>query len=567
MGDGPRYIRGPRVAAASIELVYEEGLFGRAVTRGNGRVGEVVTENIRTIPSLPLRLREADRPAPELLAVRGEVLMPLSAFEALNERMVARGSEPYVNPRNSASGFLRQLDPRLTAERPLDVLAYDILTVRGAKLASDSEAVRALHQWGFKTPERVTVVETVEEILEYHEAYAADRNDLDYEIDGVVIKVDHLDARADLGATSHHPRWALAYKFEPRKEITRIEKIAVSVGRTGKLTPVALLRPVEVGGVTVSRASLHNREEVARKDIRQGDLVRIHRAGDVIPQVVERVPEKGRKRAAAFRMPERCPACDTPVRENGPFTVCPNRFGCVAQLKRGLTHFGSRAGLDIEGLGEETVTLLVDRGLVKELADLFELTAVHLEPLEGFAETSAANLARAIEEKKTVGLARFLYGLGIPDVGTTVASKLAAEFQSFDNIQDATVEQLEAVDGIGPIMSEQIRAFLDDERNRERIQAVLAHMDALLPPERAGGQGLAGMKFVFTGGLERFSRSDAKRLIEDNGGRVVGSVSGETTYVVVGADPGSKLQKGRDLGVEILSEEDFMSVLQYAGAL
>ena len=565
--DEPRYILEPKLDGASIELVYEEGLFGRAVTRGNGRVGEVVTENIRTIPSLPLRLREAGRPAPELLAVRGEVLMPLSAFEALNERMVARGSEPYVNPRNSASGFLRQLDPRLTAERPLDVLAYDILTVRGAKLASDSEAVRALHQWGFKTPERVTVVETVEEILEYHEAYAADRNDLDYEIDGVVIKVDHLDARADLGATSHHPRWALAYKFEPRKEITRIEKIAVSVGRTGKLTPVALLRPVEVGGVTVSRASLHNREEVARKDIRQGDLVRIHRAGDVIPQVVERVPEKGRKRAAAFRMPERCPACDTPVRENGPFTVCPNRFGCVAQLKRGLTHFGSRAGLDIEGLGEETVTLLVDRGLVKELADLFELTAVHLEPLEGFAETSAANLARAIEEKKTVGLARFLYGLGIPDVGTTVASKLAAEFQSFDNIQDATVEQLEAVDGIGPIMSEQIRAFLDDERNRERIQAVLAHMDALLPPERAGGQGLAGMKFVFTGGLERFSRSDAKRLIEDNGGRVVGSVSGETTYVVVGADPGSKLQKGRDLGVEILSEEDFMSVLQYAGAL
>jgi DNA ligase (NAD+) len=565
--DEPRYILEPKLDGASIELVSEEGLFVRAVTRGNGRVGEVVTENIRTIPSLPLRLREADRPAPELLAVRGEVLMPLSAFEALNERMVEQGSEPYVNPRNSASGFLRQLDPRLTAERPLDVLAYDILTVRGVKLASDSEAVRALHQWGFKTPERVTVVETVEEILEYHSAYAADRDDLDYEIDGVVIKVDHLDARADLGATSHHPRWALAYKFEPRKEITRIEKIAVSVGRTGKLTPVALLRPVEVGGVTVSRASLHNREEVVRKDIRRGDLVRIQRAGDVIPQVVERVPEKGRKRAAAFQMPERCPACDTPVRENGPFTVCPNRFGCVAQLKRGLTHFGSRAGLDIEGLGEETVTLLVDRGLVKEPADLFELTAVHLEPLEGFAETSAANLARAIEEKKTVGLARFLYGLGIPEVGSTVAATLAAEFRSFDNIQDATVEQLEAVDGIGPIMSEQIRAFLDDERNRERIQAVLAHMDALLPPERAGAQGLAGMKFVFTGGLERFSRSDAKRLIEDSGGRVVGSVSGETTYVVVGADPGSKLQKGRDLGVEILSEEDFVSVLQNAGAL
>ena len=565
--DEPRYILEPKLDGASIELVYEEGLFVRAVTRGNGRVGELVTENLRTVPSLPLRLREAERPAPELLAVRGEVYMYLSAFEALNERMVEQGSEPYVNPRNSASGSLRQLDSRLTAERPLDLLVYDILMIRGAQLTSDSEAVRALHEWGFRTPERVTLAATVEEILEYHGAYAADRDDLDYEIDGVVIKLDQLDARADLGATSHHPRWALAYKFEPRKEITRIEKIAVSVGRTGKLTPVALLRPVEVGGVTVSRASLHNREEVARKDIRQGDLVRVQRAGDVIPQVVERVPEKGRKRGAAFRMPTHCPACDTPVQEDGPFSYCPNQFGCMAQLKRGLTHFGSRAGLDIEGLGEETATLLVDRGLVKELADLFKLTAADIEPLDGFAEKSAANLAQAIDDKKTVGLARFLYGLGIPEVGATVAATLAAQFLSFDNIQGATVEQLEAVDGIGPIMSEQIRAFLDDKRNRERIAAVLGHMNALLPPEQAGGKGLSGMRFVFTGGLERFSRSDAKRLIEDHGGRVVGSVSGETTYVVVGADPGSKLQKSRDLGVEILSEEDFVSVLQNAGAL
>ena len=565
--DEPRYVLEPKLDGASIELVYEEGQFVRAVTRGNGRVGELVTENVRTISSLPLRLRETDRPAPELLAVRGEVIMYLSAFEELNERMVEQGSEPYVNPRNSASGSLRQLDSRLTAERPLDLLAYDILMVRDAQLTSDHEAVQALREWGFRTPERVMLAATVEEILEYHETYAAHRDDLDYEIDGVVIKVDDLDSRADLGDTSHHPRWALAFKFEPRREITRVEKIAVSVGRTGKLTPVALLRPVEVGGVTVSRASLHNREEVARKDIRQGDLVRIQRAGDVIPQVVERVPEDGRRRGPVFKMPARCPACDTPVQENGPFSYCPNRFGCMAQLKRGLTHFGSRAGLDIEGLGEETATLLVDRGLVKELADLFETTAAQLVPLDGFAEKSAANLAQAIEEKKTVGLARFLYGLGIPEVGSTVAAALAAEFLTFDDIQAATVEQLEAVDGIGPIMSQQIRAFLDDERNRERIAAVLRHMNALLPPERAGGEGLTGMRFVFTGGLERFSRSDAKRLIEENGGRVVGSMSGETTYVVVGQDPGSKLQKGLDLGVKILNEDEFVEVLRAAGAL
>ena len=565
--DEPSYILEPKLDGASIELVYEDGLFVRGVTRGNGRVGEVVTDNLRTIPSLPLRLREVERPAPEVLAIRGEVIMHLSAFEELNERMVAQGSEPYVNPRNSASGFLRQLDSRVTAERPLDLLAYDILTVRGIKLTSDHKAVNALREWGFRTPERVTLAATVEEILEYHGAYAADRDDLDYEIDGVVIKVDHLDARADLGATSHHPRWALAYKFEPRKEITRIEKIAVSVGRTGKLTPVALLRPVEVGGVTVSRASLHNREEVVRKDIRQGDLVRIQRAGDVIPQVVERVPEDGRKRGAAFQMPASCPACDTPVQENGPFTYCPNRFGCMAQLKRGLTHFGSRAGLDIEGLGEETATLLVDRGLVKELADLFELTATQLEPLDGFAETSAANLARAIEDKKSVEFARFLYGLGIPEVGSTIVATLAAEFLSFEGLQEATVEQLEAVDGVGPIISEQIRTFLDDEQNRVRIAAVLGHMKNLLPPEQTGGTGLTGMRFVFTGGLERFSRSDAKRLIEEHGGRVVGSVSTETTYVVAGEAPGSKLAKAQDLGVEILSEEAFVEVLRTAGAL
>ena len=327
------------------------------------------------------------------------------------------------------------------------------------------------------------------------------------------------------------------------------------------------MAPVTVGGVVVSNATLHNEDEIKRKDVRIGDTVVVQRAGDVIPQVVERVPEDGRKRGAAFQMPASCPACDTPVQEKGPFTYCPNRFGCMAQLKRGLTHFGSRAGLDIEGLGEETATLLVDRGLVKELADLFELTATQLEPLDGFAETSAANLARAIEDKKSVEFARFLYGLGIPEVGSTIVATLAAEFLSFESLQEATVEQLEAVDGVGPIISEQIRTFLDDEQNRVRIAAVLGHMKNLLPPEQTGGTGLTGMRFVFTGGLERFSRSDAKRLIEEHGGRVVGSVSSEATYVVAGEAPGSKLAKAQDLGVEILSEEAFVEVLRTAGAL
>ena len=563
----PQYLLEPKLDGASIELVYEEGLFVRAVTRGNGQTGEVVTENVRTIASLPLRLREQARPAPELLAIRGEVIMYLSAFEALNERMVEQGSETYVNPRNSASGSLRQLDSRITASRPLDVLAYDILLIRGTQLTSDEEGVQALGDWGFKTPERVELVSTVDEILQYHRRFDVDRDHLDYEIDGVVIKLNDLDAREDLGATSHHPRWALALKFEPRKEVTRIERIAVSVGRTGKLTPVALLRPVEVGGVTVARASLHNREEVSRKDVREGDMVRIQRAGDVIPQVVERVEEEGRERGAAFEMPDHCPACDTPVEESGPFTYCPNRFGCPAQLKRGIVHFGSRTGLDIEGLGEETANLLVDRGLVKELANLFDLTAEDLEPLDGFAEKSAANLAEAIQVKKTVELRRFLYGLGIPEVGATVARDLARAFRSFEGVDAATAEELEAVDGIGPIMSEHIRNFLDDKRNRDRIRAVLDRGMVLIPPEDITGGAFSGQKFVFTGGLEGFARSEAKRLIEGAGGKVVGSVSGGTSYVVVGTDPGSKLAKAQELEVPVLTEADFVALLEAEGLL
>ena len=565
LGDKARYLLEPKLDGASLELVYEDGFFVRAVTRGNGRTGEVVTENARTMPSLPLRLLDFARPVPELLAVRGEVIMYLSAFEALNESMVARGSEPYVNPRNSASGSLRQLDQRVTAERPLEVLAYDVLMSRGIKLVSDADAIQALGDWGFKTPERSTLATTVEEILNYHGRYEADRDELDYEIDGVVIKVDDLDSRVDFGATSHHPRWALAFKFEPRKEVTRIERIAVSVGRTGTLTPVALLRPVEVGGVTVSRASLHNREEVIRKDVREGDLVRIQRAGDVIPQVVECVSEEGRKRGVEFRMPDHCPACETSVEESGPFTYCPNRFGCPAQLKRGLMHFGSRAGLDIEGLGEEAATALVDRGLVNELADLFRLKRTDLQALEGFAEKKAKNLADAIEAKKTVALERFLYGLGIPEVGVTVATSLAKRFQSFERIQGATTEELEGVDGIGPIMSEQIRVFLDDERNRDQISAVIGQGMKLIPPAETDGEALGGRRFVFTGGLERFSRLEAKRLIEANGGKVAGSVSKETHYLVVGADSGSKLRKAQDLDVTVLSEADFVEMLGAAG--
>jgi DNA ligase (NAD+) len=566
LGDDVTYILEPKLDGASLELVYEDGVLSRAVTRGNGRAGEGVTENVRTIRTVPLRLRTDKRPAPEFLAVRGEVLMSLSEFEALNQRMLARGSDAYINPRNTASGALRQLDSRNTADRPLELLAYDILEVRGVAFATDFDGVQALAEWGFKLPDRIELAESVADVVAYHANYGRDRDDLDYEIDGVVIKLNDLAERGDLGATSHHPRWAMALKYEPRKEVTRIERIAVSVGRTGKLTPVALLRPVVVGGVTVSRATLHNREELARKDVRDGDLVRVQRAGDVIPQVVERVEEKGRKREPAFAMPETCPSCGVPVEERGPFTVCPNHFGCAAQLKRGIEHFASRGALDIEGLGEETAVLLVEHDLVKQLADLFDLDVATLSELPGFAEKSAQNLVAAITARQTVELERFLHGLGIPEVGATVALALARYFQGIEAIRVATPEQFAEVTGIGPIMSEGIHNFLADPRNTSAIDAVLAKgFDFVLPdPPPPGGGALDGKTFVFTGGLGEMSRPQAKAAVEALGGVVKSSVSKKTDYVVAGEDPGSKLTKAQELELTVLDPAGFIDLIEEA---
>ncbi|HSW30951.1 MAG TPA: NAD-dependent DNA ligase LigA [Longimicrobiales bacterium] len=566
LGDlAPRYLLEPKLDGASLELVYEDGILVRAVTRGNGREGEGVTENVKTIPTVPLRLRTEERAAPPFLAVRGEVMMYISDFEAFNARLVESGQEPYASPRNSASGSLRQLDPRITASRKLDVLVYDILNVEGASFASDAEGIEAVRQWGFKVPPRVGSATTVEEVLAYHAAYDADRDRLDYEIDGVVLKLDDLAARERLGVTSHHPRWALAFKFEPRNEVTRIERIAIQVGRTGVLTPVALLRPVTVGGVTIARASLHNREELKRKDIREGDTVRIQRAGDVIPQVVE-VVERETERHAPYVMPIVCPACGSEVYEDGPRTVCPNRFGCPAQLKGRIVHFGARDALDIEGLGEETANLFVDRGLVHGLADLFDLTVEQLVPLEGFAEKSATNLARAIAARKEPELRRFLTALGIPEVGVTVARDLARHFGSFDAIRRATPEQLETVHGVGPRMSEAITAFFADPRNDAALQALLdkgVRPQESEPAPVAAAAGDAGA-VVFTGTLP-IARSVAEAAWQAVGGRAVGSVSKKTAFVVAGEEAGSKLEKAQRLGVPVLTYEEFVRKVEEMG--
>lgn len=595
--DGPvEYLVEPKLDGSSLEVVYVDGVLNRAVTRGNGREGEGVTENARTIPSVPLRLRSAEEPAtldssdgdpseaadalpiPSLLAVRGEVLMYLSSFEELNRTRIEAGLEPYANPRNAAAGALRQLDSRITRTRPLEFFAYDILDVRwrddsrpagdagegaafdtnpGAAFGTDEEAAEALRRWGLRLPDRTRKVADIEEAIAYHAEFASDRDDLDYEIDGVVLKLNALAPRAALGSTSHHPRWAFAFKFAPRQEVTRLERITVQVGRTGKLTPLALLRPVEVGGVTVSRASLHNREELERRDVREGDLVRIQRAGDVIPQVVERVEEPGRARGDPFRMPEECPRCCAAVVEEGPFVVCSNRLGCPAQLERGIEHFVSRGGLDIEGLGSETVALLVGEGLVRQPADLFDLTPEQLLELEGFAETRSRKLVEAIQNAKKTELARFIYGLGVPEVGATVARVLAAEFRDLATLRAASADRLEEVEGIGPIMSEKITEFFGDDARAASLDTILSKGFKLVPPPARESGGRDGARVVFTGRLKSITRAEAKKRVESRGDRVVSSVSSATGFLVEGAKPGSKAAKAKKLGVQILNEKEF----------
>ncbi|HKK27420.1 MAG TPA: NAD-dependent DNA ligase LigA [Gemmatimonadota bacterium] len=564
---GVLWVLEPKLDGASVELVYEDGVLARAVTRGDGRRGEGITENVRTIPAVPLRLREEEREAPAMVSVRGEVLMRLGPFEQLNERLMQAGKEPFANPRNAAAGSLRQLDPSITAERPLDIFVYDILASEGLEgVGTQTEVRKALAAWGLRTPDFEKTADSADGILAYHADLQERRDDLEYEIDGIVAKLDDLAAREELGSTSRHPRWAFAFKFPPRLEVTRVLKIAASVGRTGVVTPIAMLRPVELGGVTVSRASLHNIEQVHRLDVHEGDRVRVQRAGDVIPQVVEVVEEGDADRSEPFPMPKLCPSCKTELVRRGPYTVCPNSFECPAQLAGRLEHFGSRDALDIERLGEETARLLVSEELVTELPDLFDLTADRVEALEGFAEKSARNLVDAIEASSETELRRFLYGLGIPEVGSAVARDLAEHFRSFQGIRGADREALEEVEGIGPKMAEGIRAFFDEPHNGEVLDRLLDGRVRLVEPQaEEGPRPLEGLTFVFTGGLERFTRKEAKDLVESNGGRATSSVSGETDYVVVGEDPGAKADEARERGVETLDEEGFVALLEEKG--
>jgi len=557
------YSAEPKFDGLSVELVYDHGMFTRGATRGDGTTGEDVTVNLRTIRSLPLQL-QAQSGFPDHLVVRGEVYMRLDDFQALNRRITERGDDAFANPRNAASGSLRQLDSTITATRPLVVTCYEIMALSTPAPVTHWEELEQLARWGIPVPTHRRLCASIDDVMAFHRETESIRDRLLYEIDGVVVKVNRRDWQHRLGMKSRSPRWALAYKFTPRKEITVVQDIVVSVGRTGTLTPVALLKPVEVGGVTISRATLHNADEVARKDIRIGDTVKVERAGDVIPAIAERVPIPDERRNAPFLMPDHCPVCGSNVGREGAYFYCTGQLVCGAQLKGAIEHFASKHALNIEGLGKKTVAQLVDEGLVRSLADLYRLTKDDLIKLEGFADRSATLILESIACSKAVSLDRFLMGLGIRQVGQHIAKVLSREFSSLEEIMTADRERLLQIREIGPEISDSLVAYWSEPRNREAI-AQLQTLGLLVAPGLARGDRmespLAGKTFVFTGGLDHFTRDEAQRAVETAGARVASSVSKKTSYVVAGRDPGSKLDQARMLGVPILTEQEFAALI------
>jgi len=562
--EGPvRYSAEPKLDGLAISARYENGLFVQGATRGDGETGEDITQNLKTIAALPLKLR-APKPLP-VLEVRGEVFMPLAGFERFNKEALARGEKTLVNPRNAAAGSLRQLDPRMTAARPLDLFIYGLGVVEGgAPPSRHSETLRTLREWGFKICPQSTVVESVDGCLDYYRRIGALRGTLPYQIDGVVYKVDDLDLQRRLGFVSRAPRWAVAHKFPAEEALTTVREIDFQVGRTGALTPVARLEPTFVGGVTVSNATLHNMDELARKDVRVGDTVVVRRAGDVIPEVARVVPERRPADAKPVVLPKFCPICGSPVLRESDQAVarCSGGRRCAAQRKEEIKHFASRRALDIQGLGDKLVEQLVDRDWVNTPADLFELRSEQLETLDRMGEKSAQKILAGIEAAKRTTLPRFLYALGIRDVGEATALALAQHFRDVAALRRASDDEIQRVPDIGPVVATHVAAYFRDTDNAAVVDRLLAAgLDWPEPPARDEHAALNGKTFVLTGTLESMTREAAAEAIVQQGGKVNGSVSKKTHYVVAGADAGSKLKKAIELGLEVLDEAEFLKLL------
>jgi DNA ligase (NAD+) len=562
---GPiRYSAEPKLDGLAISARYENGVYVQGATRGDGETGEDVTQNLKTVKALPMKLR-ADRPPP-VLEVRGEVFMPLAGFERFNREAIARGEKSFVNPRNAAAGSLRQLDPRMTAARPLDLFIYGLGIVEGGDLPTHHSAIlQALRHWGFKICPQSRVVEAADGCLEYYREMGALRPNLPYQIDGVVYKVDDLDLQRQLGFVSRAPRWAVAHKFPAEEALTTVRDIEFQVGRTGALTPVARLEPVFVGGVTVSNATLHNIDELTRKDVRVGDTVVVRRAGDVIPEVVKVLPERRVAGAALVTLPSRCPVCGSPVVREADQAVarCTGRLVCPAQRKEEIKHFASRRALDIQGLGDKLMEQLVDRDWVRTPADLFDLRTEQLATLERMGEKSAQKLHAAILASKRTTLPRFLYALGMRDVGEATALALAQHFGDIAALRHAEEDEIQRVPDVGPVVAKNVAAYFRDPGNAAVVDRLLA--SGITWPASAPistHAKLAGKTFVLTGTLQTLTREAAAESIVQLGGKVSGSVSKKTDYVVAGADAGSKLKKAQQLGITVLDEAEFLKLMK-----
>lgn len=565
LSDPIEYTCEPKLDGLAVSIRYEKGILVRAATRGDGTTGEDITENVRTIPSVPLKLIGKD--FPPILEVRGEVYMSKEGFNQLNKKQTDISGKIFANPRNAAAGSVRQLDPRITASRPLAIYIYGVGVVEVNSLPdTHSEILATLKNWGLRVNPEIKVVTGVDKCLDYHTQMGAKRAKLTYEIDGVVYKVNSLALQKRLGFVSRSPRWAIAHKFPAEEVVTQIEDVEFSVGRTGALTPVARLKPVFVSGVTVSNATLHNMDEIQRKDIHIGDTVIVRRAGDVIPEVVSVILEKRPQSVRPVRMPSHCPICHSTVEQVPGEAVarCTSGLYCPAQRKEAIRHFASRRALNIEGLGDRLVDQLVNTDLIENAADLYDLTSAQLADLDRMGEKSAQNIVDALEHSKKTTLARFIYALGIREVGEATAKQLALHFRDLEPLFTATEEDLQAIQDIGPVVASHIAAFFHEKHNQKIIHKLLASgIQWEKINKSAQDLPLQGQTFVITGTLDTLSREEAKEKLEALGAKVSGSVSSKTNYVVVGADAGSKLKKAKELGIAILDEEAFLKLVNW----